>query len=928
MKADNWSEISEILVDCLEIEKSERQRYLDKLNINSELRAEVETYLSFEEEVENSLNLSAFEFSRGFFDEDEISENSFLGQKFGVYQVLRELGYGGMGAVYLADRTDGKFEQKVALKLLKREMNTAALRRHFEQERNILASLEHPNIARLLNAGMTEDKIPYIAMEYIEGLPIDDYCSKHKLNLSQRLDLFREVCSAVDFAHRNLIVHRDLKPSNILVTNEGKPKLLDFGISKILSEEIENADSATITKLGVMTPSYASPEQIQSKSVTTATDIYSLGVILYELLSGHRPFETKEDNLKEIYKAIIEIDPPLPSSMADAISKNFKEITEAKTVIKSDENGELNVKTPKTKSNKILQTNPQTVHLSSSSIRGDLDNIILKALRKEPERRYSSAENFSEDIKRHLRGLPVTARPNTFSYRAEKFIKRNRASVFAASLILVAIIGGIAATLWQARVAQAERVKAERRFNDVRNLANSFIFKLSPKIEKLPGSTEAREELVKLALEYLDSLSKEASNDLELQRELAAAYEKVGDVQGNPSSPNIGDFKGATESYKKSQNIRRNLLEKEPNDLAEQGRLAHNLMIMGIINLNGGDSAKAKESFDEGVAVSNKILEKDPKNFEVRNNLANLIFRQGQIQFFQTKYDETLKYYNRSYEIYKTLNAEKPGDYKTKQAIASTLLYIGETIGWAGDVKTATEKMQQSIDVLAPLAKEHPNDNLLRRELMLAYLKKGEHLNDIEGKKQETLENFDKSLAIAEQTLEQDPQNFQAKRDKVLIFQYRSLALDDTETIKNYNKSIGILNELKTEDPNNKMLTYDLGTTYFYLAQTYLKVKDYKNSLETYQKAVEKGQEYLSNDPAQTASKNLIAQSIYGKANCYWYIAEQKNDNDVWKESLEAYRESLEKMKQLDKEGKLRESDKSKLEEIGGYIAEIEAKLK
>ena len=928
MKADNWSEISEILVDCLEIEKSERQRYLDKLNINSELRAEVETYLSFEEEVENSLNLSAFEFSRGFFDEDEISENSVLGQKFGVYQVLRELGYGGMGAVYLAERTDGKFDQKVALKLLKREMNTTALRRRFQQERDILASLEHPNIARLLNAGMTDDNIPYIAMEYVEGVPIDDYCNKHNLGLNQRLDLFRDVCGAVDFAHRNLIVHRDLKPSNILVTNEGKPKLLDFGISKILSAEIETADSATITKLGVMTPSYASPEQIQSKSVTTATDIYSLGVILCELLSGHRPFETKEDNLKEIYKAIIEIDPPLPSSMVDTISKQFKEITEAKTIIKSGENGELEIKTPETKSNKKLQTNPQTVHLSSNSIRGDLDNIILKALRKEPERRYSSAENLSEDIKRHLRGLPVTARPNTFSYRAEKFIKRNRASVFAASLILVAIIGGIAATLWQARAAQAERVKAERRFNDVRKLANSFIFDLSPKIEKLPGSTEAREELVKLALEYLDSLSKEASNDLELQRELAAAYEKVGDVQGNPSSPNIGDFKGATESYKKSQNIRRNLLKKEPNNLVEQGRLAHNLIIMGIINLNGGDSAKAKENFDEGVAVSNKILEKDPKNFEVRNNLANLIFRQGQIQFFQTKYDETLKYYNRSYEIYKTLNAEKPGDYKTKQAIASTLLYIGETIGWAGDVKTATEKMQQSINVLAPLAKEHPNDNLLRRDLMLAYLKKGEHLNDIEGKKQETLENFDKSLAIAEQTLDQDPQNFQAKRDKVLIYQYRSLALDDTETIKNYGKSIGILNELKTEDPNNKMLTYDLGTTYFYLAQTYLKVKDYKNSLETYQKAVEKGQEYLSNDPAQTASKNLIAQSIYGKANCYWYIAEQKNDNDVWKQSLEAYRDSLEKMKQLDKEGKLRESDKSKLEEIGGYINEIEAKLK
>ena len=219
-----------------------------------------------------------------------------------------------MGAVYLAKRTDGKFEQKVALKLLKREMNTAAFRRRFQQEREILASLEHPNIARLLDAGTTDDKIPYLAMEYVEGLPIDDYCNKNNLDLNQRLDLFRKVCAAVDFAHRNLVVHRDLKPSNILVNEDGTPKLLDFGISKIFSNEFEQINSATVTKLGVMTPSYASPEQFQNKSVTTATDIYSLGIILYELLSGHRPFEAKENDLKEIYKAVIELDPPLPSS--------------------------------------------------------------------------------------------------------------------------------------------------------------------------------------------------------------------------------------------------------------------------------------------------------------------------------------------------------------------------------------------------------------------------------------------------------------------------------------------------------------------------------------------------------------------------------------------------------------------------------------
>ncbi len=461
---ENWQKVKELLDEVLNLEASEREKILHNSEIDNEIREEVRSLLAFEEDSENLIKLSAVEFSKGFFDDENDTENVLIGQTIGAYKIISELGYGGMGAVYLAERADGNFSQRVALKLLKREMNTAALRRRFEQERNILASLEHPNIARLLNAGTTEDKIPYIAMEYVEGLPIDDYCNKNKLDLDQRLDLFREVCQAVDFAHRNLIVHRDLKPSNILVTNDGKPKLLDFGISKILSDEFDQINTATVTKLGAMTPSYASPEQLQNKSVTTATDIYSLGVVLYEILSGHRPFETKEENLKEIYKAVIETDPPLPSQLIDSMSKSFKEITNARTELKdediSDHSTVVQNFDKKTEPNKLHNTLPSKVNLSSGSLRGDLDNIVLKALRKEPERRYSSAENLSEDIKRHLLGLPVTARPNTVSYRAEKFFKRNKASVFGGTIIFLVIVGGLFATLWQARIAQTERDRA------------------------------------------------------------------------------------------------------------------------------------------------------------------------------------------------------------------------------------------------------------------------------------------------------------------------------------------------------------------------------------------------------------------------------------------------------------------------------------
>jgi serine/threonine protein kinase len=293
MKAEDWSKIKDILERVLEMEPEQRAVFLRSSEITAEQRAEVEQLMSFETEAAEMMKLSAVEFSKDFIEEDDLA-----GQEIGPYRVIREIGHGGMGAVFLAERSDGKFAQRVALKLLKREMNTSALRRRFRKEREILASLEHPNIARLLDAGTTADKTPFLAMEYVDGLPIDEYCDRNALGLEERLQLFRKVCSVVDFAHRSLVIHRDLKPSNILVTVDGTPKLLDFGISKIVSDETDN--TATVTRLGVMTPSYASPEQLRSESVTTAADVYSLGVILYQLLSGHRPFESKESDLRAV----------------------------------------------------------------------------------------------------------------------------------------------------------------------------------------------------------------------------------------------------------------------------------------------------------------------------------------------------------------------------------------------------------------------------------------------------------------------------------------------------------------------------------------------------------------------------------------------------------------------------------------------------
>src|SRR5437762_13550043 len=321
-----------------------------------------------------------------------------------------------MGTVYLAERANQQAEKQGAIKLINPGMDTDAVLRHFRNERQILASFDHPNIARLFDGGTTADGLPYFVMEYVEGLRIAQYCDRHHLSINERLQLFRQVCAAVSYAHRHTVIHRDIKPSNILVTSDGTPKLLDFGIAKILQPGGEAEPFATMTGLRLMTPEYASPEQVREQPLAIATDVYSLGVVLYQLLTGQKPYHLKTGTPEQISRAIIEQEPPRPSTA----------LTGSTSV------------------------NPQSAIQNSKLLRGDLDNIVLMALRKETERRYQSVEQFSEDIRRHLEALPVRARKETLAYRSAKFVRRNSAATAAAALVFLALLGGIIATTWEA----------------------------------------------------------------------------------------------------------------------------------------------------------------------------------------------------------------------------------------------------------------------------------------------------------------------------------------------------------------------------------------------------------------------------------------------------------------------------------------------
>lgn len=453
MNKDQWQQIEKIFYAAMELPRDEREAFISQTCAgDEELLREVQALLAANQDAESFLDSPVnMPPHSGTFSPTLVMPHSAAnagaaaesGVRIGAYRLIREIGRGGMGAVWLAERADGQFYQQVAVKLLHAGSENEEVIRRFRHERQILASLDHPNIARLLDGGTTEDGRPYFVMEYIEGLPIDEYCRQHQLSVDDRLKLFRQVCAAVHYAHQNLVIHRDLKPSNIAVTEDGTPKLLDFGIAKLIQPDLSRSYD-TLSGVTPMTPAYASPEQVRGEKLTTASDVYSLGVVLYELLTGRSPYRLKAHGFGELMRAVIEQEPERPST----------------AVTRADE-------TP--------PTNPITIEPTEKLKRrlsGDIDSIVLMALRKEPPSRYGSVEQFSEDLRRYLEGLPTMARRGTFGYRALKYIRRNKVPVAAAALILLSLVGGIGATLLQARIAKAAQFQAEAEKSEAQSQRN------------------------------------------------------------------------------------------------------------------------------------------------------------------------------------------------------------------------------------------------------------------------------------------------------------------------------------------------------------------------------------------------------------------------------------------------------------------------
>ncbi len=738
----SWRDLEDIFDAVCLLDDDARRTVLDaRCNGNAELRGEVERLVRAYDEERTA---------------QREARSAATSRRFGAWQTVRLLGRGGMGEVWLAQRADGEHEQQAALKILSPYLAAPDSLKRFRRERQLLARLEHPNIARLLDGGMSPQGEPYLVMEYVEGVRLDRYCDSGNLPVRTRLELMIKVCAAVNSAHQYLVVHRDLKPGNILVTAEGEPKLLDFGIAKVLDSEASLEQTATNSVF--LTPMYTSPEILRGEPATVASDVYSLGVVLYELLSGHRPFEASKLGPAGLMQAVTAADPPPPG------------------------------------------------------VDRDLDSITIKALARHPEDRYGSAAQFADDIERYLEGLPVAAVARSRVYVARKFVRRNRVAVAASAVLLLSLAAGLAGTLWQARVAQRERDNAEQRFNDARKLANYLLFDLYDSVRTVPGTLPMQADMARRALQYLDRLAATKNNDPALRQELAEGYLKLGTVFGiHPGSGDrLGDTAQAIASDRKALAIIEPLVKERPTSLAArrtlaavQEQLGGALTMAGQYDQGFAGLRKAAEAFEQIAAAHphdarawrdagtawysfGKLLS-EKSGYITFNAEAPLSYLRKAVTEFETALridaadPATIKLLAACYESIGRINSTpNPSqgiqDYSTalnllarlpeseqqtvdvRQMRAMMLVHVGWDQGQLNDLNAGLASVEQAVPVLDALAAADPENTGAAYRRFDAYRSLG-LIHGYAGHPAESLENLRKALAVLDWIVARDTAN-------------------------------------------------------------------------------------------------------------------------------------------------------------------------
>ena len=776
---DRWSRLEALFTTAVELPAVERERFVARETADdAELRHHLTGMLAHASGAGDRIARAIHE-AASQATATATPDVDWVGRRFGPYRVVREIGRGGMGLVFEAVRDDDEYQKRVAVKVAPWWRDVALVRERFRLERQILAGLEHPHIARFLDGG-TEDGVPYFVMEYVEGVPITTYCDRQALGLRERLALFRQVCGAVHFAHQRLIVHRDLKPSNVLVAADGTPKLLDFGIAKLVDPVDAGEDDAsraaaarerTMTRDAAWTPDYTSPEQVRGRTVTTRTDVYSLGLVLYELLTGARAQVADTSSPIALDHSICETEPEKPSERV--------------------------------------------------ATRGDLDTIVLTAVRKEPERRYESVAALSDDLGRYLDGHPIVARPNTLGYTAWKLLKRHRAGAAAALLIVASLTAGLITT-------RREAQRAEHRFQQVRTLANAFVFDVHDRIATLPGSTEARKAIVSTALTYLENLRSDAASDAGLARELAAAYDKVGRVKGHPLSANLGDAKGAIESFERAEQLLTPLADRGDRDAQRQ--LVDVIHHQSTVRYTQGDRPGAVAGLTRASTIGRQLLDavtRDaaaPSTPSDRKALADTLTVVGDAYADRCRTASELLDFptaeesgRQAMQIARRLTELDPANRDYRDNLSTALNALAAVHLRGGNLRQSAHEYRESATIREGLLREAPTHVEYRRNLIVSYgnlgdvlaYRIGENLGDVAG----AIAVYEKATVLAREMVAQDPVDRRAQFDlSNVLLRYGVVLGDDParreEGLRQLEEAERITATLLAQDPGSYRHAY------------------------------------------------------------------------------------------------------------------------
>jgi eukaryotic-like serine/threonine-protein kinase len=822
LSPERWQRAKQILQGALDVNPARRSAFLDEACAgDGEMRNEVESLLQSNEDAGSFLESPAL--AESAITELDMGLELAVGSRLGAYRIVQEIGEGGMGVVYQAIRDDDQFRKLVAIKILKQGLDSRYILRRFHNERQILAHFDHPNIAKLLDGGTTEDGRPYFVMEFIAGKAVNDYCDERRLSIDERLRLFLKVCSAVQYAHQNLVVHRDLKPSNILVAEDGEPKLLDFGIAKVLDDERE----ITAT-LRAMTPEYASPEQVLGQPISTASDIYSLGVLLYELLAGRRPYTLRNRTPLEAAEVIVKSEPTRPS------------LAIAQEPVKGGGTAGAETRTID-----VSARRSETPERLRKRLAGDLDNIILMTLRKEPQRRYQSVEQLAGDIRRYFDGRPVAARTDTLWYRTAKFVRRNKAGMISVVLVFVSLIAGIVTTAWQASMARAQRARAEEHFQEVRTLANSLIFEVHDAIQNLPGSTPARELIVKRALEYLDRLSRSAANDQTVARELAVAYRKISEVEGSPYAASLGHTEAAIEGGRKA------------------------------------------------LAILDKLAAEQTPDVALRQEIGAAHANLGDLLWLQGKWDGALNEYQQGLNTYKELTAIAPDNRDFGRELSVSYISVGDTLKETGKVTAALDSYRKGLEIRKGLLAVAPKERRPRRDVAVGYIKVAGVLLSV-GETSVALENFRAALPLFERLAAEDATNAQAASD--LTFVERdglgdALARngDAAGALALYRKALARAAKISSADPTSSYASRSLLISHAKVGQALLALRQPGQSADAWGHALDVAKALSGGDPNNAQARGDLAFCAEGLGDAQLASGNVPSASENYQRSLEAW---------------------------------------